>query len=475
MVECMKNVLIKTAKYIKIIFLLFLISLVVGNVILPAFHKNTDEGRIKELAAGMTGKTGETTERILCIDDNEEALLWRLRMIGSAKETIVLATFDFRADHSGTDIISALYAAAERGVKVKILVDGLYQAVFSDPEGAFQTLGAHENVELRIYNSVSPGNIYRLNYRMHDKYLIVDEKMYMLGGRNTNDIFLGNYTNGINMDRDILVCASGKKTGQSLQEVQEYFQKIWEEPCVRKKGLKKTGDIAASAQMLRNHYQELKGKYQDDVEKFTAWEEATFPVNSIALLTNGTGAENKSPQVLDVIGQMAVKGQNVLIQTPYIICDSHMYEVLESIADNAELNIILNAVERGSNPWGCTDYLNNRKKVLDTGAAVFELMNEHAVHTKTVVIDDNISIVGSYNYDMRSTYLDTEMMLVIESEELNSHIRQMASEYMEKSKAVLPDGRISEGAYYEPREMHAGKKAVYGILRIITVPFRHLL
>ena len=70
-----------------------------------------------------------------------------------------------------------------------------------------------------------------------------------------------------------------------------------------------------------------------------------------------------------------------------------------------------NAVESGANPWGCTDYLNQKQKVLGTGVSVYECLAGQSLHTKTVLVDDDISLIGSYNLDIRSTYLDTEMML----------------------------------------------------------------
>ena len=77
--------------------------------------------------------------------------------------------------------------------------------------------------------------------------------------------------------------------------------------------------------------------------------------------------------------------------------NSYRYQKLKQISEKADLKIVLNAVEKGSNPWGCTDYLNQKEKYpFGTGATVYELMNAHAVHTKTVLIDDNISIVGSF-------------------------------------------------------------------------------
>ena len=67
--------------------------------------------------------------------------------------------------------------------------------------------------QVGVYNPVSPVGLFKLNYRMHDKYVIVDDKMYLLGGRNSNDIFLGDYTSDINVDRDILVCDTNKRQG----------------------------------------------------------------------------------------------------------------------------------------------------------------------------------------------------------------------------------------------------------------------
>ena len=85
---------------------------------------------------------------------------------------------------------------------------------------------------LGVYNPVTPVNLFKVNYRMHDKYLIVDEKMYLLGGRNSNDIFLGDQTKGINEDRDILVYDTSEGQGESLNQLEDYFHKIWKESCV---------------------------------------------------------------------------------------------------------------------------------------------------------------------------------------------------------------------------------------------------
>lgn len=87
-------------------------------------------------------------ERILNIENNVDALVWRLRLIESAKENIVLATFDFRDDNSGQDMMAALLNAADRGVKVQILVDGINGTLYLRGSRNFRELTSHENVEV---------------------------------------------------------------------------------------------------------------------------------------------------------------------------------------------------------------------------------------------------------------------------------------------------------------------------------------
>lgn len=458
------------------LFLCLLLMVVLVNVLAPLFCKKPDEEFAENLKKTEFTSEFPGEEKIRCVDDNEEALLWRLRMIGTAKESIVLSTFDLRADDSGTDLIAALNHAAEKGVKIRLLIDGIYQRLFLDGSRDFQALAARDNVEVGIYNPITPLNLFRLNYRMHDKYVIVDDKMYLLGGRNSNDIFLGDKTTGINMDRDILVYDTSEGKGESLQQLELYFQKIWAESSVKSKGQGRNAEEKYSVQYqsLEERYTSLKEKYSD-IDTYHSWEKDTIPANKITLIDNGTQAGAKNPLVLQTIGYLAENASEVTIQTPYVICNSYMYEVLEKIADHAQLDLVINAVEKGSNPWGCTDYLNQKKRIQKTGATVYELMNEHAVHTKAVLIDDRLSVVGSYNLDMRSTYLDTELMLVIDSQELNQQIRETEKIYQEKSKKVQTDGQEKEGTQYQKKTLNWQKKLFYGVLRVAIWPIRQLL
>lgn len=462
-------------KILGTVLCIFLISVLLTNIVIPAVHKSINSNYVKEISktefeAGVAG-----SERVRCIDDNEEALLWRLRMIGNAEKSIIMATFDLRADESGTDVMAALYHAAEKGVKVQLLIDGIYQLLFLKDSDTFQALCTHSNIEVRFYNPVNLENIYKVNYRMHDKYLMIDNKMYLLGGRNTTDTFLGEVHKGSNIDREVLVYNTSSETGNSFGQLNDYFQKIWNEPCVKKsEGRLKESVIQKEFEQFSKRYDTLTEKH-GDFARFDAWLEDTYDADKITLISNGIHPGNKEPKVLYTIGELAKERNEIVIQTPYAVCNNYMYDVLKNMKSEADVSIILNAVEKGSNPWGCTDYLNQKQKILDTGANVYELMNIYAVHTKAVLMDDNLSIIGSYNLDMRSTYLDTELMLVIDSEELNAHIRETIEGYKERSLEVLSDGTEMVGNEYKERELTSKKKVFYSVLRVIIRPFRHLL
>lgn len=445
---------------------IWLIYTVVCLVFPPLFHKSAaeTESTLTDMPEYATAQ-----ERVLSIDNNMDALLWRLRLIEAAKERVALSTFDFRDDESGQDMMSALLHAADRGVEVQILVDGINGALWLTRSKNFRQLAAHECVEVKFYNPVNLLKPWKINYRMHDKYLIADDFAYILGGRNTNDLFLGNYKDSYNEDRDILVYETVPGKGSSYIELQEYFEKIWSLPCCKQ--FEKRG----GGEYLEEHYWKVREKYPEAFLE-TEWETVTIGANGIELCTNPIEPENKRPQLWERLALEMGQADDILIQTPYIICSRKMYQELTDICtDAAKAELIINATEGGANPFGCTDYLNQKKNVRETGLYIYEYAGAQALHTKTILAGENISIVGSCNLDMRSVYLDTEMMLVIDSPELNASLRTRAEILKAQSKKVSPDGTVTEGENYQPVRLNGVKKIVYGVLRVLVIPFRHLL
>lgn len=446
----------------------YLIYVLTGLLLPPLFQKEAS-------GCVQTRPPHQGTERVLCIDDNSDALLWRLRMIESAQQEIVLATFDWRDDNSGRDMMAAMQGAADRGVHIRILVDGLAGTVYLRGSACFRALAAMPNVEVKLYNPVSLFRPWALNYRMHDKYLIVDNTAYLLGGRNTYDLFLGSYVDTYNLDRDVLVYTGAAGDMSSLSQLRTYFMETWLQDCSRTMTVRPTRTVETHQAALRAHDLALRERCPAGYSPFE-WEAETIPANQVYLLSNSPQPRNKEPRLWNELSALMKCGTDIQIQTPYIICNQMMYGELAEICGHADtMQIMTNAVESGANPFGCTDYLNQKNRILDTGTTVVEWMGGQSLHTKTVLIDDRFCAIGSFNMDMRSVYLDTELMVVIDCPELNQGLRSDFETMSEQGKTVAADGSVTFGAYCEPVQMPFLKACLYFPLRIILWPVRYLL
>ena len=414
-------------------------------------------------------RTEAAPERVKSIESAEDALLYRLRLIENAKEEIVFSTFDLRADGSGQDIMAALYGAAQRGVRVRVIVDGLNGFLHLQNSGVLRALAAEENVEVRFYDPIDLLRPWKLNYRLHDKYLIADGEKYILGGRNTNDLFLGSYQEEQNIDRDLLVVSDGGE-GTSVSQLLSYFESVWSQPENRTI----TGKASSQTDALRERDAFLRSGFP---EAFAAvdWEAETTAVVRVSLFSGSPRAEDKAPELWDALVRLMAQGDDVLLQTPYIICNHKMYDDLEQLAASRQVRVLTNAVENGANPSGCSDYLREKQNILSRGLDVYEVVCGQSLHTKTILIGDDLSVVGSFNADMRSAYLDTELMLVIESEEVNAALRQESETYITQSRLALHDGGTEYGARFEEATLPWAKRALYGVLSVVSRPVRHLL
>ena len=428
------------------ILLLFLLIYIALLAIPYIQHKNVSVSYQKKFAKQSFYSDTAGTERVAYINDNTDALLYRLHMFDEAKDEIILSTFDFNADKSGQDMMASLLHAADRGVSV------------------------------RIYNPINLLKPWNLQARMHDKYVIVDQKMYLLGGRNTTYLFLGDYSRSKNIDRELFVYETAENDSSSIRQLTDYFESVWALSDSKEYTCKKmTKKIQSCKAKLENRYTSLKEKYPD---AYSTWdyEALTLQTNKVSLLSNPIKSENKEPWMWYSLHQLMMQGEQARIYTPYIICGKEMYQDLTELHEkNIPVEIITNDVASGANPWGCTDYLNQKKNIWETGARVYEFMGAHSCHTKAVLIDDRMSIVGSYNMDMRSTYQDTELMLAVDCPELNSIIQAEMERDKTYSKTMGNDSEYDYGENYHSKDLSFGKKIFYAILRVITIPLRRFL
>ncbi|MGN0383218.1 MAG: phosphatidylserine/phosphatidylglycerophosphate/cardiolipin synthase family protein [Eubacterium sp.] len=483
----------KLHKYtlIKIIFksagisvLVLLIYLMAGAMI-PYSNQPfvTDMSKInKNVEKILDNSISHSNERIKLVSTNIDALTERLRMINMAEDSIILSTFDFRADYSGTDVICALYNAAQRGVKISILVDGISECTEMDGEEKFIALASHPNVEIKTYNVINVLKPWNLMGRMHDKYLIIDDRLYLLGGRNMYDYFLGEYpSNAYNSDMEVLVYYEEiPDTDSSINDLKKYFNEVWNLKCCQyfynDEQYARKPEIEYTAKELEIHYNNLKTDYKECFEEYD-YVENTYLAENIVLLSNPTTTKIKEPWVWESLSKiMQAADEKVIINTPYIICDDNMYDDLnEIVRGSADVSLIINAPERGSNPFGCSDYLNNKKKIYDTGITIYEYLGNMAGHSKTILIDDDISIIGSFNVDMRSTYIDTELMLVIRSNELNEELNKCMSDMEKMSKRVISDTEYFVPDNIDVPQMKTSKKVLINIIKYLGRPFRFLM
>lgn len=475
----MKKYVTAVMKYLtwKRVVLLIVLIYILLLVIPYITHKKVSESYQSNFSKQSFTSESVGTERISYLNDNTDALLYRLRMMEEAEKSIILSTFDFDDDEAGNDVIAALLHAADRGVHVRVIVDGVSGFMDVQHNPTFLALDAHKNAEIRIYNPINFLKPWNMQARLHDKYVIIDDKMYLLGGRNTSNLFLGDYTKAKNIDRELFVYETAENVSESasISQVTSYFESVWNSPDSKPcRGSRTSKKVEEKKLALKEHYETLKQMYPQSFEPWN-WTERTFETNHVALLSNPIGSNNKEPWVWYSLQQLMMKGENVTIYTPYIICGKEMYQGLTELNENnIPVEIITNDVAKGANPWGCTDYLNQKEKIWATGANVYEYMASHSCHTKAVLIDDNLAFVGSYNLDMRSTYLDTELMLAVDSPKLNSLIRAEAERDKTASK-IMKDGSYVYGENYKAKELSLGKKIFYAILRVVVMPIRRFL
>lgn len=448
----------------------FLLYVILGAILPYVRQPKVAKGFVENVDVEGFYSDTLSGERATIIEDNEEALLIRVKLINDAKEKIVLSTFDFHADESGKVMMGALMSAADRGVAVQILVDGFSYLSSMDGDEYFEALASYENIEFKVYNKVNFMVPWKLMARMHDKYLFVDDDKYLLGGRNTYNYFLGDYGTYKNYDRDVLVISNEDDEDCSAAQLEAYFETVW-----NYKESKKVYDRSKLQERssTKKAVSELKGTYDVYCEQQSKkladleYEAITVPVNKITLLSGPVEASAKEPVIWHTMeALMRDAKERVKIHTPYIICNDVMYDSLEAICNSVEsVTLMTNSAPNNGNPFGAGDYLKNKDTILNTGLEVWEYEGGMSYHGKSILIDNRISIIGSFNIDIRSAYLDTEVMVVIDSEEINNMLAEYMEGYEREARQALNDGKYDNPHNVIPVEFTKKRKVKMNLVQ----------
>ena len=454
-------------KIVKVILVVvgfvFLYELI-GILVSYACQPKLSSGTIKNVNVEKYYEHTEgNEERAAVIEKNTDGLLQRIRLIHNARESVVLSTFSFRSDESGKIVMGALLDAADRGVKIRLLVDGFESWTSMEGNPYFYALSSHEQVEIKLYNRANPFKPWKIMGRMHDKYLIADGKVYLLGGRNTYNYFLGDFSGRKNYDRDMIVFCENPGKDNSVCKLQKYFEAMWNSKECRffheKEKLQERRSVKKAAENLKACYTEYNEKNYRWIED-DDYRKDTFETENVSLLFNPIHTRAKESVVWYQLGELMKKAkERVVIHTPYIICNDMMYDTWSEIAACVPcFASMTNSAANNGNPFGSADYDKNREKILNTGVDIWEYEGGHSYHGKSILIDDDISVVGSFNMDMRSAYLDTEIMLVVKSKEVNKQLAANMKKYEMESRQIKSDGTYENPYQVKPVELTEKKR-----------------
>jgi putative cardiolipin synthase len=389
------------------------------------------------------------------LNSGEEALDWRLRCMDSASRSLDLQTFLWKADPTGLRILRHLYDAADRGVRVRLLLDDTFTAM-EEPE--IVAIDRHPNIDVRIYNPFSRrfsnlalrqlmnlGEFYRLDHRMHNKTLIVDNQAAIIGGRNLADEYFGNHPSANFRDMEVL-CA-GPLVQVISGRFDDYWNCGWSFPADQLIRRPPSEDIAPDRLPERS---EGRGFQESLKDRHAAWRMAAASAASgkASLIYDepageDPGAETEQPNQLAerLLRLLEQVDTELIIVTAYLVPTPAIEKAIERAEDKGvQVRILTNSLRSNNHLVAHSAYRSHIRRLIGHGADLHEVRaqakdrrlymqapvegKELGLHAKLLVIDDSHVFIGSANLDPRSLRLNTEIGVLIESRGFNSRVRE---------------------------------------------------
>lgn len=380
---------------------------------------------------------------LLRLDSGCDALGARVSLIEHAEKTIDIQSYLIRDDISGNLIALQLAAAADRGVRVRLLMD---DALTDEVDSGLLSLDEHENIGVRVFNPFPRrrsrlisllANFNILNRRMHNKSFTVDNQVTIVGGRNLADEYYQSGGEAEFIDEDLLAI------GKVVDDVSDGFDEYWNSPeaipMVAFDKMVAHGRVAESVEEARKYVDKhsdtafLKGLNSSLVDDFLAGRlelvaaEAEVvqdhPDKVRNLIRRGTSA------TLNYLQKM-VSGANeeVIVISPYFVPQKQGVDFFGALVKKGvRVVIISNSLASTNHSSVHAVYARYRKPLLRQGVELYELRprleametdTKLTLHSKVATVDRGQMFVGSFNLDPRSLYLNTEMGMAVTSDEL---------------------------------------------------------
>lgn len=402
------------------------------------------------------------TSGIYALADARDAFAARALLAQAAERSLDVQYYIWRKDLTGTLLLEALHAAADRGVRVRLLLDDNSN---SGLDTTLAALDAHPNIEVRLFNPFvirKPHwigyitDFSRVNRRMHNKSFTADNQATIIGGRNVGDEYFGAAAEGV-LFSDLDVMA----VGPVVNDVSNNFDRYWASESAypvdrllapvdpaRLVELASTASLverdpaaAAYTNALRNS-SFVRELIQGSLDLEWA---PTRMISDDPAKVLGLGAPEAllSEKLKEIIGESAAQ---VDLVSPYFVPTGAGVDAFVALAEpGVKIRVLTNSLEATDSPVVHAGYAKRRKPLLEGGIALYELRSlspdtganktaglmgssgssgssRSSLHAKTFSVDRSRVFIGSFNFDPRSANLNTEMGFVIDSPALAQQI-----------------------------------------------------
>lgn len=447
----------KALKIVKIFLISYLLYFLIFGILIykiPYYKKNNLSYDINDIKSSTSDDN-----YALIVESQKEALDVRIALINEATTSINLLYYNFGSDTIGEILAGLLIKKADEGVKVNIIIDNK----FFIKSKMMKTLAANTNINLYKFEKKNLLIPTSLHNSLHDKFITIDDKYGLIGGRNILDRFFFAETKNPTNDRDVLVF-SKNGNNNSVKEMNKYTDELISSRLTTK--------VRAKNKNYQNIYYQTSLKFTDQDYHFDKTLAEAIKVDNITFVRSPLHRFNKEPVLFKVINELAKDSDKIVIQSPYIVSSRSM--IREFAAPHNNITFITNNMNTNPNLLATSGYLRIRNK-LAKNYTLYEIQEGFGNHAKSISIDDNISIIGSQNIDPRSFYLSTESAVIIISEEFNAKLNQNFTDIINKSLLVNEDGKYESNPLVNEAPPKTFKKIGLYIISGLSALFNEML
>jgi putative cardiolipin synthase len=457
------------------------------------------------LAAISAEHDGKSGFRLLSF--GADGYLTRMQIINTAERTLDLQYSIFRGDDTGRLMADAALRAGDRGVRVRLLLDD-GESIAGDEQITW--LSSHSSIEIRYYNPFAYRghsltlkaveylfNYSRLNYRMHNKLMIADNAVAMLGGRNIGDQYFQIDAEEQYADNDVFAI------GPIVKQLSGSFDEFWNHALSIPSEALSTH--ASSRAALKDH-RELAEDEPAEVdadgidfakrvrsgEPFKGMLDGRLPLVWASAQMISDSPDKKKVADGSRVGRLmrrpvataslAVQSELLMI-TPYLIPGEEGMQIFRDLRQrDVRVRILTNSLTSSTVTLAHSGYMGYRVPLLEEGVELYEIraqlgntrgsgqtaaMSRHgtySLHAKMFVFDRKQIFVGSMNFDQRSMHLNTEIGLLIDSPELGEELARRFEAMAQPANAyqvLLQPDTHGKGQHLIWRTLQSGQPVDY--------------